>query len=712
MAEVFIELASEEIPPSMQEKMAESLWYQIGVPLSAIGFEFSQKLIEVFFTPRRIGGCMEVEPKILTRGHKEIRGPSADAPEAALEGFLKKVGKGARPERRETEKGAYYYAVLKMPPLKLEDALKTILPSILENFHRERRPPLHQIQFSLMRWPQSDMRWVRPLRGIVCLVDGKPVEFEAGGMRSGDSVRGHGVLSPKSFRVKSFADYQKKMKTAHVLISKKEREERIKTQAKALTDEMKLRAISETALLKESVGLTEWPKVFLGKIDETFMELGDAVLSEVLKSHQKCFALRKKNGSPAPYFLIVADNESKDRGKKIVAGNEDVVHARLADAKFFINRDRAKGLEHLRDETDKIMLHERLGSMKEKSERLQQLVESPLLQKAFHGNYPLEVLREAARYAKADLASEMVADQPSLQGEMSDIYWEGEKEVADAIAEHYRPIQRRGRLPTSPAGVLLALCDKADTLAGFFKIGETPTGSKDPYALRRTAQGIVRLIVSGGVSRKHPLPFFSEGLDLRSFFMEVYDAYQTKDKEALWNPLRDTFIGSLQELLSKDVGFDIIRALMGSRTTDGAFNPATMRNFAINLEAFLKTEEGKDLLHAYKRTHGILGNEGLGYDLTPQSFRLELLHLQAEKDLARHLTPENMKRLENDLQRRKFGDALGFLAKLREPVDNFFTDVHVNNPDEALRENRFLLLATLKDTMDKVIDFSQIAPRE
>ena len=195
--------------------------------------------------------------------------------------------------------------------------------------------------------------------------------------------------------------------------------------------------------------------------------------------------------------------------------------------------------------------------------------------------------------------------------------------------------------------------------------------------------------------------------------MEVYDTYEENNKEALWNPLRDAFIGSLTELLPNHVGFDIIPVLMKARTTDGAFNPATIGNFAIHLEEFLRTEEGKDLLHAYRRTNGILRHDGsVGYDITPQSFRLELLHLEAEKNLARHLSPENMKRLDNNLQRGELSDALRFLAKLRKPVDNFFNDVLVNDPDEALRQNRLLLLATLKDAMDKLIDFSQIARRD
>ena len=738
MAELLIELMSEEIPPSMQRAAARRLLEALDRHLAKRGFEtptVSGRAKDgiAFSTPRRIGAAMTLPQKTVKGGTAERRGPSVKAGQRALKGFVKSLEKKARVVKRETEKGVYYYAISKMPPLKLETALAEILPSIVENFSWP----------SSMRWPQSSLSWVRPLRGILCLVDGKPVSLEVGGLRSDIFAQGHAVMAQKPFRPDSFADYKRKMRQAFVIIAHEEREARILKEAGKLTDKHQLQEIDDPELLQESAGLAEWPTVLLGELDKSFMALGEAIVSEVLKTHQKCFALRGRQGKPAPYFLIVADGRFKQGGKAIIAGNERVARARLEDALFFIKRDRQKGLKTLAGGLEKIAFHDRLGSMKDKARRLEKLTQSETLQKAASGEYPRSVLALSARYAKADLASEMVADQPRLQGVMGGIYWEsgkksggagggGDREVGRAIAEHYRPTAAEGILPRSQAGALLALCDRMDALAGFFSIGEMPTGSKDPYALRRAARAILRIALESRAMVK----LFPYGIHLRDLFAEALEPFRGSE-ELLRQDFPIFMAARLQEYLTHHgMPQDIVSAVMETAIARTTLNPVPIRAHVSALESFVKTKKGKDLLVAYKRVAGILAEERKGAEggarhsesdlshlprdvrklialpYAQSGFKAALLERPEERELAKYLIKPRVKLLQERLARHEIGEALEFLGSLRAPVDDFFNHVLVHDPDPRIRENRIRLLANLRDAMNEIADFSMIQERE
>src|SRR5581483_1087024 len=390
-------------------------------------------------------------------------------------------------EKRDDKKGAYYVAIIEKPGRATSDVVASIVPEMVRSFPWPKS----------MRWGSGKLRWVRPLHSILCLLDGKVVDFEIDGIRSGKETRGHRFMAPEPFSVKSFADYAKKLREAKVILGGKERARIIAEEARSQAARHGLALVEDEGLLAENAGLTEWPVALMGSFDESFLAVPPEVLSTAMKAHQKCFSIR--NGENlANRFVLVANLKAEDKGHAIIAGNERVIAARLADAKFFFDHDRKVLLPDRVPKLKENVFHEKLGTQYERVQRVYKLAReiAPLV-----GADP-DLAERAAILAKADLVSDMVGEFPELQGVMGRYYALEQEEnpvVADAIAAHYKPVGPSDDVPREPVAIAVALADKLDTLVGFWAIDEKPTGSKDPYALRRAALGVIRIVLENGV---------------------------------------------------------------------------------------------------------------------------------------------------------------------------------------------------------------------
>jgi glycyl-tRNA synthetase beta chain len=698
--ELLVEILSEEIPARMQTGAAWEFkdWFEKFLAQKAI----ASRDIETFVTPRRLVLRIEKlrrQPAVTG----EIKRLRADAPEEQVQGFLRSVRKTIdEVEREETEKGTYLV-------VKIQDEVKQtieLLPQILTDAMMVMHWP------KSMRWGKQKDRWVRPIHSILCLFDGKTIPVTYTGVRSGNTTRGHRFLAPEPFTVKDFADYKAKLKKAHVVLDPAERRKVIWKEAQKLAKAEGLAVKEDDGLLAEVAGLVEWPKVFMGRIDEAFMDLPAEVLTTVMRHHQKYFSLVKKDGSLAPRFIVVADTEPDDGGKAITAGNERVLRARLADAKFFWDQDRKRTLISRIDDLDGVVFHAKLGSLGDKVRRIEALAANiaELL------SFDADATREAARLCKADLTTDMVGEFPELQGVMGRYYAlaEGRGEtVAAAIAEHYSPQGPNDDCPSAPASVAVALADKIDSLVGFWSIDEKPTGSKDPFALRRAALGVIRLIVENKLR-----------VSLSELFHKAYELYplEIRASESVTSPHIDIgaisinlllfFIDRLKvHLREKGVRHDLISAVVGTHRLDVGLEDNLVRllDKVDAVKEFLGGEDGINLLTAYKRTANILRIEGEkdGVAYKGADVDDELLREGDEQALAARLG-EVSALADAALGHEDFAAAMSALARLRKPVDGFFDQVTVNCDDADLRRNRLRLLGAIRNTMDRVADFSQI----
>ncbi len=496
MPELLIELLSEEIPARMQAKAADDLKRLVckGLTDARLAFESA----EAFVTPRRLALVVEGLPVQQPDVKEERKGPRVGAPEKAIEGFLKSAGLNSvdQCEVREIKGAEFYFVVSEEQGRSTGSAIADILPGIVWSFPWPKS----------MRWPHGQGGYVRPVHNILLIFNGKPLNFMAGVRTEGGSsipvnniTRGHRFLAPDSFEVRGFADYKKKLKAAKVILDPAERRAVIAKQAARKATRAKLAVRDDPALLDEVTGLVEWPVVLMGRIEDQFMDLPPEVLTTSMRAHQKYLALTDESGALANRFLVVANMETADKGKAIAAGNERVLRARLADARFFWDQDRKIPLAARAPRLGQIVFHAKLGTLDEKIDRVQALA----VEIAGHiEGADKDRVRSAARLCKADLVTGMVGEFPELQGIMGRYYAlaDGEHaEVAEAIAEHYAPQGPNDTCPSAPVSVALALADKIDTLVGFWAIDEKPTGSKDPYALRRAALGVIRLIVENGL---------------------------------------------------------------------------------------------------------------------------------------------------------------------------------------------------------------------
>ena len=704
MPELLLELLSEEIPARMQARAAEDLQRLVTDALKKAGLDFDGA--RAYVTPRRLALVVEGLPEKQPDTKEERKGPKVGAPEQALQGFLRSAGLESveQCEIREIKGAEHYFVVTEKKGGPVAALLAELLGPIVWSFPWPKS----------MRWSEGRASYVRPLHRVLFVFDGKPVEGQLEGdgqvIAYGNETVGHRFLSPNSIAVESFADYRDKLRAAHVILGRDQRRFMISEQANALTKAEGLSVKEAQALLDEVAGLVEWPEVLLGGIDEDFMDLPPEVLSISMSHHQKYFSTLDADGRLANRFLVVANMpvpEGSAIRDNIIAGNERVLRARLADARFFWDQDRKRSLASRAPALAEIVFHAKLGSLDQKVDRVQALAGE--IAKHIPGA-DLDRVRSAARLAKADLTTGMVGEFPELQGVMGRYYAlaDGEHaEVAEAIAEHYSPLGPNDDCPSAPVSVAVALADKIDTLVGFWAIDEKPTGSKDPFALRRAALGVIRLIVENRLR----LPLTAVLLEaVRSFASEGPPA-------AVVSSLLD-FCADRMKVALKDQGVrhDLISAVFSlskKQQTDvdglpGNVDLIRVLNRVTALEQFLGSDDGKNLLIAYRRASNIVRIEQekdeREYGDFPDPDRL----VAPEEIELNDALSGAWRAAEPKIESNEFAAAMQDFATLRSPVDRFFENVRVNADDRGLRENRLRLLHLLQWTMNNVADFSHI----
>jgi glycyl-tRNA synthetase beta chain len=785
MPELLLELFSEEIPARMQLRAAEDLRRLAVEKLTAA--KLAHNGARTFVTPRRltlvVDGLPARQPDIV----EEKKGPRVGAPEEAIKGFLRSAALNSieQCEKRLIGKNEFWFAVTAIRGLPTDRALVEVLQETIDGMSWPKS----------MRWGTNTFRWVRPLHNILAIFDGQPIALEFDLRRDDPNIvlqiseehtlvanncsRGHRFLAPAEFIVSNFADYAEKLRAGYVLLDPAARRQKIADDLALMAKGEGLRLKDDPGLLDEVAGLVEFPVVLAGTIEPEFMDLPHEVLTTSMRAHQKYFALLDAQGALAAKFLVVANNLTEDGGATIVAGNQRVLRARLSDAKFFWDQDRKVKLEARVPKLAERIFHARLGSVLDKVARVERLVDAiaPHVEGA-----DTALAKRAARLAKADLSTGMVGEFPELQGAMGRYYalHDGEKlEVADAVAEHYSPLGPNDRCPTAPTSVVVALADKIDTLVGFFAIGEKPTGSRDPYALRRAALGAIRLILENrirfGLARTfkntfdiiHPpgLPLFDlENSKARiSTDIEPVPENTEASRTLIRSFVRDELLAFFADRLKvhlreQGVRHDLIAAVFAPRiaasrnplpTGEGRVradaapqsaptqhdgnspNPLPRGEGTVGegtegegieveddlvrllarvaaLDAFLKSEDGANLLTAYRRASNIVRIEekkdGRSYDEAPDPSQMREA---AEAALAERLV--DVERLSSAaLRNEEFGVAMAALARLRRPVDEFFNQVTVNSEDAGLRINRLRLLSQIRATLNQVADFAQI----
>lgn len=668
MADLLLELFSEEIPARMQQGAARDLERLVVGALSDRGLLFEG--IKAFAGPRRLTLAVMGLPAKQADVREEIKGPKIDAPAAAIDGFVKKTGLSKEQLRIEkTPKGDVYIAVMERLGRETASVLAEILPEAMAKLPWPKS----------MRWKEGvAARWVRPLHSILCTFDGEVVSFSFAGVSSGRHTVGHRFLGGAKIEVRRFDDYVAALKKAHVVLDGDERAAIIFEGVKEAAYVRGLELIPDEGLLAEISGLVEWPVVLIGSIEEQFMDLPPEVLQTSMRTHQKYFALHDhKTGKMANRFALVANMVAEDGGKEIVAGNERVLRARLSDAKFFWDEDRKRTLDSRVEDLKGIVFHAKLGTQYERVERIARLA-GEIAKKI--GADPAKAER-AARLAKADLTTGMVGEFPELQGVMGRYYALGDKEdveIADAVGEHYKPMGPSDAVPMAKIAIAVALADKLDSLTGFFAAGEKPTGSGDPFALRRAALGMIRILLENHLRLKLDVED-----DLLSFFA-------------------DRLKVALRE---KGVRHDLIDAVFALTHEDDLVRLVSRVEA---LQNFLKTDDGANLLAGYKRAANILKDEE---KKDKKTFIGEVdetkLREPQEKTLYGALTKAKAA-IAPALQREDFVGAMHQMAALRVPVDAFFDSVKVNDLDPKIRENRLHLLASLRAAIHRIGDFSRI----
>ena len=698
MPQLLLELFSEEIPARMQQGAARDLERMASERLKAAGLTWDA--LTTYAGPRRLTLVIEGLPTATPDRSEELKGPRANAPEQALEGFLRKTG---LTRDQLTERDGVLFAVIDQKGVETTAVVAETVEQIIRNFPWPKS----------MRWADATLRWVRPLKRIVCLFDGVVVPFVIAdgspdiggavqGIASGDATEGHRFLGTgRPLKIRDFADYRKQLADNFVILDVADRKLKILEAARAACHARGLEMVDDDGLLDEVAGLAEWPTPILGDMDPQFLDLPPEVVRLSMKVHQKYFAVRDPaTGKLAPNFIVVANVEASDGGVALAAGNSRVLSARLNDARFFWDEDRKVGFDAWLSKLSGVTFHAKLGTLAERVERIVALAReiAPLV-----GADPDQAER-AARLAKADLASGMVGEFPELQGVMGGYYARafGEPDaIADAIRDHYKPQGPADSVPTAPLTVAVALADKLDTLVGFFAVDEKPTGSKDPFALRRAALGVIRLVLDNGVRAPlRSLVGFSgstldEGLELSGL------------SEDAFNEEVAAFFADRLKVLLRDQGkrHDLVDAVFALGDDDLV---RIVRRVEA-LDAFLATDDGANLLAGYKRASNILkAEEKKG--AVPTGMVQTGLPNQPEAETKLAFAAESARTaVETALDAEDFAAAMTALAALRAPVDAFFTDVLVNSDVAEERDNRLKLLGQVRAVMGKVADFGQVA---
>ncbi|MCR9218998.1 MAG: glycine--tRNA ligase subunit beta [Alphaproteobacteria bacterium] len=706
MAELLVELFSEEIPARMQRQAAEDLRRLVLAGLEDADLAHGEA--RIFWTPRRLSLVVDGLPERQPDRREERKGPKVGAPDKAVEGFLRAAGLDSldQCEQRETPKGPVWFAVIEREGRPTAEVLTDLLADAIRALPWPKS----------MRFADQSFRWVRPLHHVLAVFAGRALDgaVDLGGGQSlafTDATRGHRFLAPTPFTASGFDEYAAKLREAFVLLDPEERKETILAQLREAADHEGLTVQDDPALLEEVANLVEWPNVLVGAIDDAFMAVPDEALTASMRGHQKYFSLLRPDGTLAPRFAVVANMAADDGGAAIRAGNERVLRARLADAKFFWDQDRRTRLEDRLPNLQKVAFYHGLGTVAERVRRIADLAQ------AIAAHVPEcdpAQARRAGQLCKADLVSDMVGEFPELQGIMGRYYAlaEGEPEaVALAIAEHYSPAGPSDACPTAPVSVAVALAEKLDTLVGFWLIDEKPTGSKDPFALRRAALGVIRLVLENGL-RAPLMALFRTAR--AAYFLD--ETGREGDRPHLPGPERSVAV--FHDLLAffadrmkahyrqQGLRHDVVSAVFALAAEDDLVR---LSRRVAALTDFLGSEDGANLLTAHRRAANILKaeekNDARSYE--GASVDPGALALDAEKALADALV-EAEAAVAPALEREDFEGAMAALAGLRAPVDAFFDAVTVNAEDAALRANRLALLAKIRETMGRIADFSAI----
>jgi glycyl-tRNA synthetase beta chain len=701
MPDLLLELFSEEIPARMQARAAEDLRKTVTDRLVDAGLVYEGA--KAYVTPRRLALAVYGVPVHQPDSREEKKGPRVGAPEAAIAGFLKSAGlKSLRDAKVQPDKrGDFYVAVIERPGRAALDVIAEILPEVIKSFSWPKS----------MRWgaqskEPGSLQWVRPLHSIVATFGPETEEpdivpFTVDGIKAGNETRGHRFMAPEPFTVRRFADYASKLDKAKVVLDAERRRNIILTEAKQLAFAQGLELVEDEGLLAETAGLVEWPVVLMGSFDEHFLQIPDEVIRATIRNNQKCFVLRDAaHAKLVNKFILVANIEAEDGGKAIIAGNERVIRARLSDARFFYETDLKTRLEDRLPKFEDIVFHEKLGSQAERIERIERLAGelAPLV------GADVAKAKRAARLCKADLLTEMVGEFPELQGTMGKYYAEeqGEDEaVAHAIEDHYRPKGPDDLVPSEPVSIAAALADKIDTLVGFWAVGEKPTGSKDPFALRRAALGAIRLVLDNKIR-----------LPLVGITKTAAAGFETGTRQAVLDPrhlptdLLAFFADRLKiQLREQGARHDLVDAVFALEGQDDLL--LIVRRVEA-LAKFLDSEDGKNLLAGYKRATNIIRIEekkdGRAYTGAPQS---KLYRQAEEKALAAAIDAAKVEAA-RAVEKEDFAGAMRAIAKLRPAVNAFFDKVTVNVDDKGLRENRLKLLDQIREATRTVADFSRI----
>ncbi|MCG6883942.1 MAG: glycine--tRNA ligase subunit beta [Silicimonas sp.] len=749
MPDLLIELFSEEIPARMQARAADDLKRLVTDGLVEAGLTYASA--GAFHTPRRlvltVEGLLAESPAV----REERKGPRTDAPDQAIEGFLRSTGLTKdQLEARDDKKGQVWFAVVEKPGRAAADIVAEVLEAAIRTFPWPKS----------MRWGDGALRWVRPLHSILCILsdeggsDAVPLDID--GLRAGDSTEGHRFMAPGRFSVTSFEDYAAKLKRAKVMLSAEERAEHIWHDATQMAFAQGLEVVEDKGLLAEVAGLVEWPVVLMGEIGEDFLSLPPEVLQTSMREHQKFFSVRDKAGGIVR-FVTVANRETADEGATILAGNNKVLSARLSDARFFWENDLRLAGTDITEWTDRlknVTFHGKLGSQGDRIDRIAALAReiAPVV------GADADEAETAARIAKADLSSEMVYEFPELQGVMGEYYAQAaglSDDIAAVAREHYQPLGPSDDVPTSPLSVTVALADKIDTLTGFWAIDEKPTGSKDPFALRRAALGVIRLVLEGSIRlplleisklpalrnrramleeamaarleqdredvRSSDQGLWADLLDIVKDIPEMYQRYKEldylRDRIEGTREIEAADTGEVHDLLAflhdrlkvflrdRGIRHDVIDACLAMPNADDL---TLLVRRAEALQTFLDTDAGVNLTQGFKRAHNILmqaqEKDGVEYSFGPDP---KLAETPEETALFEALDAAEAL-IGNAMKKEEFGKAMATLATLRGPIDAFFEAVQVNAESQILRRNRLNLLHRISAACLSVADLTRI----
>ena len=702
MPDLLLELLSEEIPARMQARAAEDLRKAVTDRLVDAGLPYDGA--KAFVTPRRLALAVQGVPARQPDRREEKKGPRVGAPEQAVAGFLKAAGLKSLAEAKvqPDKKGDFYVAVIEKPGRPALDVISEILPDVIKTF-----PWPKSMRWGARSKDPGALNWVRPLHSILATFgpeteDPDIVPFTVDGIAAGNVTRGHRFLAPEAFTVRRLADYAAKLDKAKVVLDPERRRSIVQTEAKQLAFAQGLELVEDEGLLAETAGLVEWPVVLMGAFDEAFLQIPEEVIRATIRNNQKCFVLRDAaHAKLVDKFLLVANLEAEDGGKAIVAGNERVIRARLSDARFFYQTDLKTKLEDRLPSFKDIIFHEKLGTQSDRVERIERLAAAlaPLV------GADAKKAKRAARLCKADLLTEIVGEFPELQGTIGKYYAQeqGEDEaVAHAIEDHYRPKGPDDLVPSDPVSIAVALADKLDTLVGFWAVDEKPTGSKDPYALRRAALGIIRLVLDNKIR----LPLIKTTKSAAAGLVKPSIRDAAVNQKQLPVDLLGFFADRLKvQLREQGARHDLVDAVFALEGQDDLL--LIVRRVEA-LGQFLDSEDGKNLLAGYKRATNIIRIEekkdNRHHTGAPQA---KLYRQPEEKALAGAVEMAETE-AGRAVKKEDFVAAMRAMAKLRPPVDAFFDKVTVNVDDKALRQNRLKLLNQIREATREVADFSKV----